>query len=135
MKVILFPKNVRLERFIPHAYLLPYVDVMVTNGGFNGVQTALAFGVPMVTAGQTEEKPEIGARVQWTGTGIDLKTSTPTPQQIRNAVMKILSSPKYKERAESFKAEINRYDTPTLATELLEQLALTKKPVYTTHVL
>ncbi|GJD22350.1 glycosyltransferase, MGT family [Rivularia sp. IAM M-261] len=129
------PKNVRLERFIPHAYLLPYVDVMVTNGGFNGVQTALAFGVPMVTAGQTEEKPEIGARVQWTGTGIDLKTSTPTPQQIRNAVMKILSSPKYKERAESFKAEINRYDTPTLATELLEQLALTKKPVYTTHVL
>lgn len=40
--------------------------------------------------------------------------------------MKILSTPKYKERAESFKAEINHYDTPTLATELLEQLALTK---------
>ncbi|BAZ12199.1 glycosyl transferase [Calothrix sp. NIES-4071] len=128
------PQNVRLERFIPHAYLLPYVDVMVTNGGFNGVQTALAFGVPMVTAGQTEEKPEICARVQWSGTGIDLRTSTPTPEQIRDAVMKILSSPKYREKAESFKAEINRYDTPTLATELLEQLALTKKPIYTTLV-
>lgn len=128
------PKNVRLERFIPHAYLLPYVDVMVTNGGFNGVQTALAFGVPMVTAGQTEEKPEICARVHWTGTGINLKTSTPTPKQIRDAVMKILSTPKYREKAESFKAEINRYDTPTLATELLEQLALTKNPVYTTLV-
>ncbi|MBW4605563.1 MAG: glycosyltransferase [Calothrix sp. FI2-JRJ7] len=128
------PKNVRLEKFIPHAYLLPYVDVMVTNGGFNGVQTALASGVPMVTAGQTEEKPEIGARVQWTGTGIDLKTSTPTTNQIRDAAMKILSTPKYKEKAESFKGEINRYNTPTLATELLEQLALTKNPVYTTHV-
>ncbi|RUS98010.1 glycosyl transferase [Dulcicalothrix desertica PCC 7102] len=127
------PQNVRLEKFISHAYLLPYVDVMVTNGGFNGVQTALAFGVPMVTAGQTEEKPEIGARVQWSGTGIDLKTSTPTPQQIRDAVIKILRTPKYLEKAESFKTEINRYDTPTLATELLEQLALTKNPVYTTH--
>ncbi|MBD2771432.1 glycosyltransferase [Iningainema tapete] len=124
------PDNVRLERFIPHAHLLPYVDVMVTNGGFNGVQSALAFGVPMVTAGQTEEKPEICARVDWAGVGIDLKTSTPTPKQIRDAVMKILSSSEYRAKAESFKAEINGYDAPTLATKLLEQLALTKKPVF-----
>lgn len=41
------PANVRLEPFIPHAQLLPYVDVMVTNGGFNGVQMALASGVPI----------------------------------------------------------------------------------------
>lgn len=40
----------------------------------------------------------------------------------------------YREKAESFKAEINRYDRPTLATELLEQLALTKIPIYTTLV-
>jgi MGT family glycosyltransferase len=124
------PSNVRLERFIPHAHLLPLVDVMVTNGGFNGVQIALAFGVPIVTAGQTEEKPEICTRVQWSGVGIDLKTSKPTPEQIRDAIMKILSSSQYKVRAEGFKAEINRYDAPKLATELLEQLALTKKPVF-----
>ncbi len=123
------PANVRLEKFIPHGHLLPYVDVMVTNGGFNGVQIALAFGVPLVTAGQTEEKPEICARVQWSGVGIDLKTSTPTPEQIHDAVMKVLSSTEYKERAQSFKAEISNYDSPTLATKLLEQLALNKKPI------
>lgn len=123
------PANVRLEKFIPHGHLLPYVDVMVTNGGFNGVQIALAFGIPLVTAGQTEEKPEICARVQWSGVGIDLKTSTPTPEQIHDAVMKVLSSSEYKERAQSFKAEISNYDSPSLAAELLEQLALTKKPI------
>lgn len=126
------PDNVRVEKFLPHAHLLPYVDVLVTNGGFNGVQIALANGVPMVTAGQTEEKPEICARVQWAGVGIDLKTSTPTPKQIREAVMKIISSSQYRQRAENFKTEMSRYDAPTLATKLLEQLASTNLPVFTT---
>ncbi len=123
------PANVRIEPFIPHAHLLPYVDVMVTNGGFNGVQIALANGVPMVTAGQTEEKPEICARVQWTGTGIDLKTSTPTPAQIRDAVKTILSTPTYKKNSQQFQTEIRKYDSPTIATALLETLATTKQPV------
>jgi UDP:flavonoid glycosyltransferase YjiC (YdhE family) len=47
------PANVRVEKFIPYEHLLPHVDVMVTNAGFNGVQLALANGVPLVTAGQT----------------------------------------------------------------------------------
>lgn len=123
------PANVQIEPFIPHAHLLPHVDVMVTNGGFNGVQIALANGVPMVTAGQTEEKPEICARVQWTGTGIDLKTSTPTPAQIRKAVRTILSAPTYKENAQQFHKEIRKYDSLTIAAGLLETLATTKQPV------
>lgn len=123
------PANVRLESFIPHTHLLPHADVMITNGGFNGVQIALANGVPMVTAGQTEEKPEICARVQWTGTGIDLKTSTPTPEQIRNAVKAILSIPTYKQNAQRLQQEISSYDAPMIATTLLETLAITKQPV------
>jgi UDP:flavonoid glycosyltransferase YjiC (YdhE family) len=123
------PANVRVEKFIPYEHLLPHVDVMVTNAGFNGVQLALANGVPLITAGQTEEKPEICARVQWAGVGIDLKTSTPRPMQIRDAVMKILGSSQYRQRAFRFKTEIAQYDAPALATALLEQLASTKKPV------
>ncbi len=30
------PANVRVEKFIPYEHLLPHVDVMVTNAGFNG---------------------------------------------------------------------------------------------------
>lgn len=129
LKLQAIPANVRIESFIPHAHLLPHVDVMVTNGGFNGVQIALANAVPMVTAGQTEEKPEICARVQWTKTGIDLKTSTPTPAQIRDAVKTILSIPTYKRNAQRFQKEIRSYDSLAIATALLETLALTKQPV------
>lgn len=130
IKLDQLPANIRIEQFIPHYYLLPHVDVMVTNGGYNGVHVALANGVPLVAAGQTEEKPEICTRVQWAGVGINLKTKTPTPTQIKNAVKKILGEPNYRQRAKHFQAEIARYDTPTLAATLLEQLAATKQPVF-----
>ena len=58
------PANACLERFIPHDRLLPHVDVMVTNGGYGGVQQALANGVPLVVAGDSEDKPEVAARVR-----------------------------------------------------------------------
>ncbi len=123
------PTNARIEQFIPHYHLLPHVDVMVTNGGYNGVQVALANGVPLVAAGQTEDKPEVGARVQWAGVGINLKTKTPTPTQVRNAVKAILDSSDYRQKAQFLQAEMARYDAPTLAVTLLEKLAATKQPV------
>lgn len=123
------PGNTRIESFIPYTHLLPHIDVMVTNGGFNGVQIALANGVPMVTAGQTEDKPEICARIEWSGTGINLKTSTPTPYQIRNAVKKILKSSSYKQNALKIKQEIGSYNSPMIAVDLLEKLVTTKQPV------
>ena len=124
------PANTRIEPFIPYTHLLPHVDVMVTNAGFNGVQIALANGVPMVTAGQTEEKPEICARVEWSGVGINLKTNTPSSSQIRDAVKAVLAAPSYKQNAQKMKKEIGSYNSPVIAVGLLEQLAATKQPVF-----
>ena len=91
------PANVRLERFIPHDLLLPHVDVMVTNGGYGGVQQALAHGVPLVVAGDSEDKPEVAARVHWSGTGIDLRTGRPSPAQVAGAVRRVLAEPAYRD--------------------------------------
>jgi len=123
------PSNARVEKYISFADLLPHVDVMVSNGGFNGVQMALAHGVPLVVAGKTEDKPEVCARVEWAGVGINLKTKSPRPQQIRQAVVKALNDSSYRTRAKEIGAEINRYSTSKIAVTLLEQLALTKQPI------
>jgi len=130
IKIAPLPANARIEGFIPYYHLLPHVDVMVTNGGYNGVQAALAHGVPLVAAGQTEEKPEICARIEWSGVGINLKTKTPKPTQLKNAVKKILGEPHYRQKAKLIQADIARYDAPTLSAKLLEQLAATKQPVF-----
>ena len=73
------PANARAATYLPYDELLPRTDVYVTNGGYGGVQYALRYGVPVVTSGGQEDKPEVGARVAWSGVGRRLKSETPTP--------------------------------------------------------
>jgi len=116
------PANVRLERFVPHDLLLPHVDVMVTNGGYGGVQQALANGVPLVVAGDSEDKPEVAARVQWSGTGINLHTGRPSPAMVARAVRRVLSRSSYRQRAQGLQAEIAASDPLRTITGVLDEL-------------
>lgn len=100
----LLPLNTHVAEYIPHDWLLPKVDVMVTNGGFGAVQRALCAGVPLVVAGDTEDKPEVAARVHWAGAGIDLRTGTPTPGAIRRAVRRVLDDGRYRNQARRLEA-------------------------------
>jgi UDP:flavonoid glycosyltransferase YjiC (YdhE family) len=116
------PANARVARFVPYAALLPHVAVLVTNGGYGGVQMALAHGVPMVVAGGSEEKPEIAARVAWSGAGIDLKRRRPSAARVRAAVRAVLADPAYRARAAAIADEMRGYDAPARAVELIERV-------------
>jgi len=93
------PGNARVASYLPYDALLPLTDVMVTNGGFGGVQHALAHGVPLVVAGDTEDKPEVAARVAWAGVGVNLKTGRPDARAVRDGVRAVLDTPAYRSRA------------------------------------
>jgi MGT family glycosyltransferase len=123
------PANVRVARFVPFGLLMPMVDVYVTNGGFGGVMIALSHGVPVVSAGTSEDKAEVGARLGVAGVGINLKTRRPQPELVRNAVRKVLDDPKYRTRADTISRELADRDGPVLAVDLLEELAATHEPV------
>ena len=116
---------------MPFAALLPRVDAMVTNGGFGGVQFALAHGVPLVVGGTTEEKPEVNNRVAWAGAGIDLRENDPSPGQVRDAVRRVLGDPGFRQAAQRVQADYARHDAAREAATLLEALAATGKPVLT----
>ena len=73
------PSNARVDTFLPYDQLLPHTDVMITNGGFGGVQRALSFGVPLVVAGTTEDKPEVAGRVAWSGPASTCAPVRPRP--------------------------------------------------------
>lgn len=128
------PANARVEPFVPFAELLPYIDLMITNGGYGGVQFALAQGIPLIVAGTTEDKPEIAARVAWSGAGINLHTKTPTPEQIRAAVQSVRLNAQYSLNAERIRADYARHNAPHEAARLLEQLAASKQPVLHTEL-
>lgn len=106
------PANARVEEYVPYDELLPKTAVFVTNGGFGGVQRALAAGVPLVVAGATEDKPEIAARVQWAGYGIDLRTGAPTPEQVLGAVRRVLADDALRHRIDIIRDRMNELPDP-----------------------
>jgi MGT family glycosyltransferase len=127
-ELMVVPSNARVESFVPFNRLLPKVDVLVTNGGYGAVHQALSLGVPIVIAGETEDKALISARVDWTGAGISLGTQDPTEEQIRSAVRAVLADRRYRERAQSIQQNFKEYDAPDAITQavgsLIEQAAL-----------
>lgn len=100
------PANTRAAEFLPYADLMPKVDVFVTNGGYGGLHFALGHGVPIVVAGDTEDKVETTRRVEWSGTGVNLRSGRPTEAQIAAGVDRVLTEPSFRERAQALQAEI-----------------------------
>jgi UDP:flavonoid glycosyltransferase YjiC (YdhE family) len=123
------PGNVRAAPFLPYDVLLPKLSVVVTNGGYGTVQQALAHGVPIVAAGMTEDKPEVCARVQWSGAGVYLRTRKPTPAKLRSAVRRVLATPRYAAGARRMAAAFAAHDAPQEIAGLVEELVSTRAPV------
>ncbi len=118
------PANARAARYLPYAELLPRTDLLVTNGGYGAVQSAVAHGIPVIVAGDTEEKPEVAARVAWSGAGLDLKTGRPSANDVGRAVDAVLADP-------SFRAHARRMSDDAAAQrpfDAIEQGLLSTRP-------
>jgi MGT family glycosyltransferase len=123
------PTNARVAAYLPYDRLFPLVDVFVTNGGFGGVQQSLAAGVPMVVAGDTEDKPDIAARVEWGGVGVNLHTGRPRAEALRDAVQRVLREPGFRARTAAHAAAIARLaPLETIERELERAVASARAP-------
>jgi MGT family glycosyltransferase len=116
------PSNTFVAEFIPHDVLLPSVDVMITNGGYGAAQRALMTGVPLVVAGNTEDKPEVAARVEWFGAGVNLHTGVPTAAMVRRAVRQILEDDAYRTAARNLQHAYARRDGVAEIADLVDEV-------------
>lgn len=123
------PSNTFVAEYLPHDVLLPMVDVMVTNGGYGAVQRALSDGVPLVVAGQTEDKPEVAARVEYFGVGLNLRTGTPTPTQVRDAVRDVLNTPTYRRSARRLQGAYAARDSIAEIAAVIDEVIHERLPV------
>jgi UDP:flavonoid glycosyltransferase YjiC (YdhE family) len=125
------PSNARVASYLPFEWLLPRVNVLVTNGGYGSVNQAMSFGIPLVTAGMTEDKADVNARVAWSGVGINLETNEPTQQALRDAVRTVLDRPAYRLRAlkmaEGFASIDTRYKILSILSGLVTRQNTTMK--------
>jgi UDP:flavonoid glycosyltransferase YjiC (YdhE family) len=123
------PANGLVVPFIPYDLMFRHASAVVTNGGYTGVTLALSHGVPLVQAGTTEEKSEIGARIRWTGVGLALRTTRPSPAAVRTGVRRVLAEPSFRAAAAQVRAEMAPHDAGCEGAVLLERLAQTGAPV------
>ena len=100
------PANARAAEFLPYNELFERTDVFVTNGGYGGVQFALAHGVPVVVAPGKEDKVEVAARLTWSHTGVNVRKQRPSEGRLRTAVRRVLTDSRYREAAAKIAAEM-----------------------------
>jgi UDP:flavonoid glycosyltransferase YjiC (YdhE family) len=113
--------------------LLPSADVMVTNGGYGAVQRALMTGVPLVVAGNTEDKPEVAARVEYFGAGVNLRTGVPTAAEVRRAVRTVLNDDTYRQAAVRLRSAYDRRDGVNEIAGLIDE-AIAERVAGARHV-
>ena len=101
--------NAIVATYVPFSELLPKVDVFVTNGGYGAVNQALSHGVPVIVAGETEDKAFVAVRIAWTGAGINLATSRPSPEKVRSAVSEVLNGVTYRTKARALRSDFAQY--------------------------
>jgi UDP:flavonoid glycosyltransferase YjiC (YdhE family) len=121
------PDGLRAARWIPYAEVLPRVSAFVTNGGYIGVTSALAHGVPLVQIGSSEEKADIGARIVWSRVGVRRRWR-PSQRRLRRMVEQVLTDPGIQAGVEAMEAAFARHDAAGEAADALEQLARAQSP-------
>ena len=115
------PANAYVTSFLPCGQIMPKIDLLITNGGYGTVNMAIAHGIPIVSSGLTEDKEEVCAHVQWSGAGIDLRSSQPTAEAIRQAADQIFTNSDYRSRAQQLSVDFANHNTEAELLVLIEE--------------
>jgi UDP:flavonoid glycosyltransferase YjiC (YdhE family) len=63
-----------------------------------------------VVAGNTEDKPDVAARVEHFGAGVNLRTGEPSAGEVRRAVRTVLNDDTYRQAARRLRTAYDRRD-------------------------
>jgi UDP:flavonoid glycosyltransferase YjiC (YdhE family) len=104
------PPNARIADYLHYDAVLPHAHAWVHNGGYGAVQHGIAHGVPMVVAGEGQDKSENAKRMAFSGAGVDLGTAKPSIEAVGRAVEAVLDVPSYRDRVQLLKKEAEELD-------------------------
>ena len=120
-------QNVDIQRFVPHAEVMPRASLMISHGGHSTTMAALGHDLPLVVMPMFAQgdQPAIGQALADLGAARVVK-KTASAQQIAAAVRDLLADSRYKVAAQALGAKIRQHDGAVLAADALEGvLALT----------
>ncbi|HXF32572.1 MAG TPA: nucleotide disphospho-sugar-binding domain-containing protein [Solirubrobacterales bacterium] len=80
------PGDALVDRFLPHAEILPHADVVVCHGGMGVTQKALSFGVPVCVVPWGRDQLDVAAHVVEAGAGTRVARRRLSPARLATAV-------------------------------------------------
>jgi MGT family glycosyltransferase len=123
MDLASIPANAAIQRFVPHALVMPSAAITVTHAGHGTVAASLAHGVPLVALpNPMADQPFLAAKLQELGAGLALDGES-GPAAIRTAVQEVIGQGSYAKAAANFAAAIRAAPGVAGAADELERLA------------
>ena len=112
--------NVRVERYIPQADLLPRCSLVIHHGGSGTMFGALAHGLPQVVIPQGADNFLNAENVERCGAGLSILPGALRPAEVRRCVRAVLGDPSFAAEAKKVKDEIaNMKSADEVARELV----------------
>ena len=116
------PGNVRVERYIPQAELLPGCSVVIHHGGSGTMFGALAHGVPQVVIPQGADNFVNGEHVERCGVGLAILPADLNPDEVRRCVRAVLGDAAFTTKAAELAREVAAMpDANEVARELADR--------------
>jgi UDP:flavonoid glycosyltransferase YjiC (YdhE family) len=100
--------------------------MVVTHGGHGTVIRSLAAGAPLLCMPMGRDQNDNAARVVARGAGLRLSPKS-SIKSIRNGILEILESPRYREKAREMGKVIAKDARNSSATQILEEVAATPR--------
>lgn len=116
------PANALVADFVPFDAALGRASLVISNGGWGGTVETLAAGVPIIVAGGDRDKPEVAARVDFSGAGLSLHTGRPSAHRVRAGFDLVMGHPGYRARAREVAAELEALGGPRRAIDLVDEV-------------
>lgn len=100
------PANFTVKSFLPQLQILKLTDVFITHAGFNSVNEAIWFGVPMLAFPLVNDQHMVAGRLVSMGLGMAEEMKQITPELLRAGTETLLTDPQYKENCSRLSQEM-----------------------------
>ncbi|MFF0744469.1 activator-dependent family glycosyltransferase [Streptomyces sp. NPDC004111] len=117
------PDNARLVSYVPLQALAPTCDAVIHHAGFGTFLTMARQPVPQLLLPWDFDGPVLARRAGEQGGSLVVPADRATGASVREAVLRLLSEPAFRERAAALRDEIGALPAPNDVVARLEELA------------
>ncbi len=126
------PTHFRIERFVPHAKILPRTTAVIHHGGYGIAQDCIYNGLPSVVIPIAGDLYENARRCTEAGISLRIHYAKMTPERLRDTVRVLLQDETIKSNTKNLQKVFLNTNAGLTGADLLERFAAEKKPLYRT---